>query len=107
LASSRDFSVFLKSHCQLSSPLTDIVVHALCLRSEPSPSEEKEKGEGGAESYSPSAGMADLAQHFSALGRYVTEDNSSSSAFLVPVFGTADIVQAVRTAECKRSEIPI
>ena len=64
------------------------------MRSEPA-GEGDATGDDAATSYSPSEGMADLARHFSALGRYVAEDGSSPSAFLVPVFGTADVLQAV------------
>ena len=78
------------------------VIYALCMRSEPV---EEGYTTVDATSYSPSEGMADLAQHFSALGRYVAEEGSSPSAFLVPVFGTADVLQAVRTPFQRRLKL--
>ena len=90
LTSSVCFSSFLRKYCLLSPQLLAIVIHCICLRNTPV--------EESALPYDPVQGISELWQHFSALGRFNDGGETqatSKTAFLLPLYGTSDLVQAV------------
>lgn len=83
----RPFALFLKETGIQTEPLQSIVTHCLCLRGPPLDL-----------NYDTESGLNELWRHFDALGRFSGSDGSASTAFLLSLYGTADLVQAVRAA---------
>jgi len=71
------FEEFLQQTCQLSPQLRAVVLHCLCLRPLPR------------DGHPAASGLRDLAQLQAGAGRY-----SAGKLFLLPLFGSADLLQA-------------